>query len=215
MGWRPYQPAALDMVICDGPGLIRQASGKHRPAHLRVSCSVTTAQLSAATVPNLQPRGHCYRPRMLSRRQEELVRPTGIEPVLRASEARILSVGRRSPGFSIQHSTTLNYYIYLPHLPGCIYRPTRKTKCLILFTLSTSYNRLRRPIRYPLGYSRKSGTVTRLAGYRFSGPPSMETTDFPFQSRTITSIIKGLADYCLRINQSANFSRALGFRKRY
>ena len=29
---------------------------------------------------------------------KELVRPTGIEPVLRASEARILSVGRRSLG---------------------------------------------------------------------------------------------------------------------
>lgn len=28
-----------------------------------------------------------------------LVRPTGIEPVLRASEARILSVGRRSLGY--------------------------------------------------------------------------------------------------------------------
>lgn len=67
---------------------------------------------------------------------------------------------------------------------------------------------LRRPILYPLSYSRVEGTVKWHEGYLFSAFPSMQSHGFPFQIDCFTSIIEGLAGQ--RIHQVKCLQAMLG-----
>jgi hypothetical protein len=92
-------------------------------------------------------------------------------------------------------------FVFFPGLQGNAAKPgrARQKTGLIKNFGAAGRNRtcdpwLRRPILYPLSYSRIRRTVKWHEGYRFSALSSMQSRRFPFQNRQFMSIIEGLAE---------------------
>ena len=95
-----------------------------------------------------------------------VVRPTGIEPVSKASEASILSVGRRSQ------------------------------RTLLRVQASGNFGPVSRTLECDSRYGRLQGAVVRHEGYRFSRFASTKSSVGAFPSIGMSSIIEGLAGCC-------------------